>query len=156
MTMLDFAHADLEGYHPPGSGTGDPDTSLISVTAYEAITRGQPLYVSVATSNQAGIASCRPTAGPTYTRTQVVGFAETSVSAGQQVTVRTDGSITLSDWTAVAGATTLQPGLQYYLDPTIGMISTTGTTTTNDVLVVVGRAVTPTTLDIEIGERIII
>ncbi|MHA2402116.1 MAG: capsid cement protein, partial [Candidatus Kariarchaeaceae archaeon] len=125
------------------------------VTANENIVRGQPVYINNS-NNQAGPAKAAPDAGPSYLRTQVVGFAEDTVSAGQTVTVRTEGLLTLANWTSIAGTTNLTTGVSYFLSETSGNITTTPPTTNNSVLIVVGRAVTPNTIDIEVGERIIL
>ena len=126
MSITDFVHADLDGYYPPGTGNGDPDANVIDVTANENIARGQPVYVNVS-NNQAGPAKAAPDAGPSYLRTQVVGFSEDTVNASETVTIRKEVLLTLSDWTS-----------------------------NNSVLIVVGRAITPNTIDIEVGERIIL
>lgn len=155
MAITDFVHVDLDGYYPPGTGNGDPDANVIDVTANENITRGQPVYVNVS-NNQAGPAKAAPDAGPSYLRTQVVGFSEDTVNSGETVTIRTEGTLNLSDWTNIAGTTTLTTGVSYFLSETSGNISTTAPTTNNSVLIVVGRAVTPNIIDIEVGERIIL
>jgi hypothetical protein len=155
MAIGDFVHVDLDGYYPPGTGNGDPDANVLDVTANENIVRGQPVYINNS-NNQAGPAKAAPDAGPSYLRTQVVGFAEDTVSAGQTVTVRTEGLLTLANWTSIAGTTNLTTGVSYFLSETSGNITTTPPTTNNSVLIVVGRAVTPNTIDIEVGERIIL
>lgn len=67
----------------------------------------------------------------------------------------TDGELELSDWSQAAGVTTLTPGAVYYLDPSYdGRLTSTAPTADGVYVVKVGRALTTTMLDIELGEGV--
>jgi hypothetical protein len=114
-----------------------------SAEAGAIIKIGYPLYLSgglvyPAQSNAAGT-------------TQVVGVSINDVAAGISCSYITEGSITRSNWTDIAGTVGLSSGATYFLDPTTaGRITTTAPTTAGQYVVRIGRAVNATTLDVEI------
>lgn len=76
---------------------------------------------------------------------------------GTVATYVTDGFLTLADWTDVIGTTDLTPGMAYYLSATNEpQLSTTPATTIGHVVVLVGRALSTKTLDIEISEGVLL
>lgn len=79
---------------------------------------------------------------------EVAGFLSAAYAAGETASVVTEGDLSLADWTDVAGTATLTPGATYYLH-TGGEIRVTPPETGK--LVVVGRAMTTLSLDIEIN-----
>ena len=82
----------------------------------------------------------------------VIGLATADALATETATYTSDGQVTRSDWTAIAGTASLTPGVIYFLDPTTaGKITATAPTTIGDFVVRLGRALTTTTLDVEIG-----
>ena len=78
-----------------------------------------------------------------------------NIAAGSQVEVQTDGIFTISNWTAVLGSATLSPGTKYYLSSaTAGNITATAPSSSNHFIVPVGRAISTTSMYIEVGEPI--
>ena len=78
-----------------------------------------------------------------------------NIAAGSQVEVQTDGIFTISDWTAVLGSSTLSPGTKYYLSSaTAGNITATAPSSSNHFIVPIGRAISTTSMYIEVGEPI--
>jgi hypothetical protein len=153
VSLNQFAHASLDGYHPPGSGTGDPDLSKHTMTSAGAISKGMPVYVS--SNNVVDTANAVPSAGPVYTRTFPCGFANsTTTGNGQSIEVLTEGHIELTDWTAIAGSANLTVGSRYYLQESAGTIGTVAPTTDGSKVIWVGYALTTKKLDIEIGEGV--
>ena len=89
--------------------------------------------------------------------TRAVGLAFEAVVATNTGEYITEGQITRVDWTAVTGTSTLVPGAYYYLSPTTaGGLTTTAPTTSGQYVVVVGRALTTGTLDVEIAQPILL
>lgn len=80
--------------------------------------------------------------------------ADTAVGATQNV--MTDEVFTLADWSEVAGTVQLQGGKYYYLDTTSGHMALVSPQTTGQVSQIVGRAVSPLALAIEIEEAILL
>lgn len=149
LTFNDFAHASLEGYHPPGSG--EPDLSKHVMTASGNISVGQPVYVK--SSNTVETANANPGAPiPNYTVTQAFGLCSVAGTDGGDVTILTEGSITSANWTEVTGAANLVAGALYFLDTTAGKLTYTAPSTDNCVVTRIGRALTTHIMDIEIGE----
>jgi hypothetical protein len=136
---------DPQNYYQPE----EPDVPEEEVTYYtgeadEAILIGQPVYtkadghVALAQANASGVC-------------QVSGIARNSVGATYTCQYDSDTDISQDDWTDVAGTVSLTPGMTYYLDPdTAGHITVTPPFTAGQYVVRVGRAVSATTLDIEI------
>lgn len=86
----------------------------------------------------------------------VVGLASSDAAPGIGEYI-TEGQITRSNWSAVAGTATLSPGAYYYLSPSVaGQITSVAPTTPGQSVVVVGRALTQTTLDVEITPPILL
>jgi hypothetical protein len=139
MGLGDSVHISLDGYHAPPS---EYDT-----IADDTLVLGNAVFIS--SSNHVDLASCDPDGGDDA---EVVGLVKVGGSANDTVTILTDGSLELTDWTAIIGTTNLTAGSIYYLQETPGTIGTTATTTDGFVVTRVGRAITTTKLDIEIGE----
>ena len=55
---------------------------------------------------------------------KAIGFATEAKSAGVAVEYRSDGKLTLADWTAIIGTTELAPGVNYYLAEQAGASGT--------------------------------
>lgn len=81
-------------------------------------------------------------------KAEVIGLALTSAALDAYVTVLTDGVIEVADWTNAAGSATLTPGSSYYLSGTPGVLTATPPATGN--IVHIGRALTPTKLEISL------
>lgn len=148
-----YAHASLDGYHPPGSGSGDVDLSKHVMTANGAITVGQPVYVL--SSNVVTLAQATPD-GADYARCQVVALCQVAAADGNDVTVLTEGHVERNDWTIITGSALLTAGALYYLGETAGTLVEIPPSTDGAMVVRVGRALTTTKLDIEIGETAIL
>lgn len=135
----------ISGGRTGGGGSGDT-TSTFSVI-YDSggpdVDQGLWAYIDSGDS-EAKLALQNGTTD----QAEVAGMITNSPTAGAIATVATEGIITLSDWTLIAGTTLLTPGATYYLT-TAGMMSVTPPATDN--LVVLGRAVTTTSFDIEIN-----
>lgn len=65
------------------------------------------------------------------------------------VTVQTGGPYELDDWTAITGAATLAAKAVYFLGTTAGTLTTTSPTANPAISQRVGKAVSPTILDID-------
>lgn len=89
-----------------------------------------------------------------------VGVASIDVAATGTGYYLTEGRVTKGDWTAVAGTATLTPGAMYYLSKdTPGMITVTPPSASaglGEHSVRIGRAITSSTLDIEIAQEVIL
>lgn len=153
LNLTHFAHAALDGYHPSGNGTGDPDLSKHVMTANGAITVGQPVYVL--SSNTVKLAEATPDSG-NYARCQVVGLCQVAGVDGNDVTILTEGHIERNDWTIIVGTASLTAGAIYFLGETAGTLVEIPPSTDGALVVRVGRALTTTKLDIEIGESAIL
>ena len=112
-------------------------TEAYTAEADESVLAGQPLYVK--STSHVALADAIVNFG-------VVGFATTV--AGSSVTYATEGKLTLTDWSAVAGDTALEPGDNYYLSTTTGQITNVAPVIGH--VVRIGRATSTVTLDIEI------
>lgn len=76
------------------------------------------------------------------------GVVEVGAAAGFPATIRTHGTVTLADWTAITGSATLTPNASYYLSTsTAGNMTTTAPTTTGWVTRV-GTAISANDLDV--------
>lgn len=86
-----------------------------------------------------------------------VGLALSAVTATQVGEYKPEGQITLSDWTAVTGTTTLSAGAIYFLsETTAGQMTTTPPTLSGETILRVGRALTDTQFDIEIAQPVLL
>lgn len=81
----------------------------------------------------------------------VSGLAITNATAGQTVVYARRGRLTLSDWTAIIGASSLMPGRDYFLASN-GSLSLTGPAT--GYVIKMGQAQTDATFDIHIQSTI--
>lgn len=85
------------------------------------------------------------------TTTYVTGLATANTLTTFTGTYTSDGQVTRSDWTSIAGTALLTPGATYFLSAaTAGMITATAPSTETEFVVRVGRAINITTLDVEI------
>ena len=118
-----------------------------SAESDDAVLVGQPLYIKA--SGHTGLACASGVAS------SAVGFAIADTQPTFSAEYVTEGKLTLTDWTAVAGTVALIPGAAYYLDGTVpGMITTIAPAI--GYVVRVGRATSPLTLDIEIEPSVLL
>ena len=110
---------------------------------------GQPVYVTSAGSTALAKADQSSTSG-------VVGFTVTSALSGSTSNYVTGGKLILLDWSSVAGSVSLVPGSVYYLDANVAGHITNILPGNGNYLVRVGRAVSTTTLDIEIEPSVLL
>lgn len=82
-----------------------------------------------------------------------IGICTIAAAAGETATVVTENAVTLQDWTAVMGSTTLTEGTDYWLDSTAGkMTSTVNTTGYGQQFI--GTALNTHTLDLRIAQMV--
>ncbi len=87
--------------------------------------------------------------------TLTVGLAAESTASAVSGDVQTSGPFTLANWTAITGTTELVARGRYYLSATTaGTLTTTAPST--GIVQFVGVAISPTTLDIDPGEGILL
>jgi hypothetical protein len=114
-------------------------------------TDGQPVYISGSGSVDLADASALSTAG-------VVGLVTNGGAAATNsgdVDVDPD-VVELTDWSSVTGSSTLTPGALYYLSTTAGELTETPPSGDGEVIVPVGRAISTTELEVEIGQSILL
>lgn len=127
------------------SGSTD---NVYSAESDATVALGAPLYLTGAGHVDLAQANASGT-------TQVVGLANEAGTPTVSVDYITEGKITKSDWSGVAGTATLTVGAIYYLSATTaGRITTTAPTTGGQYVVKVGRATSATVLDVEIESPI--
>ena len=131
-----------------GSG-GRPEFYEPANTSGVALSAGQPIARDGAGS---GVVRAQGTA----IALACVGFPEAAIGIGGSGIVRTDGDLTLADWTAATGAAALTPGAIYYLSATVAQITTVPLSTPGQVHQEVGRAATTTKLTIELSEPVLL
>ncbi len=86
-----------------------------------------------------------------------IGLALTDVLATEIGQYKPEGQVSLSDWTAIIGSTFLTAGAIYFLsETTAGGMSTTPPNTGGETIVRIGRAITTTTIDIEIAQPVLL
>lgn len=113
-----------------------------------AISAGQIVYIKG--TSHVGLASC----AVTVAEASAVGIALASVGIGDAATIRSEGKVTMPDWSAVAGSANLSVGSVYFLSPTAGMITTAAPTSVGQFVMCIGRAVSTSTLDLQISQII--
>ncbi len=117
---------------------GDPGVSdyVGTFVAGQDIVAGQPVYIS----RQNRLLMVADSS--TYLSAFVIGFAVEDIKAGFAGDVK-KGDFTLSDWTELAGAASLQPGYPYFLNGR-GMLSYVPPTVGG--FIAIGEALTAQTL----------
>ena len=115
-----------------------------------AIVIGTPTYISAANTVKKAQANASGT-------TDVLGLVrDTSVAAAAQASIQTDGQLTATttQWDAVTGGTGgLTAGAVYYLSATTaGQLTTTAPTTAGQFVIRIGKAISTTIMDIQIGQ----
>lgn len=117
--------------------------------AAEAVAAGFPVY---GLSNQTSVGVAR---ADTPAKGRVLGLAIHAAAAGFAVTYTGGGRISMTDWTAVAGAAALTPSATYYLAPG-GGITTIAPTAGGLVLVEIGQAIDSLVLNLNIKRPILL
>ena len=132
------------------SGGRQAQSSILDTTIDGAVLAGQALYIKA--TGDAALAD----SNVTIIEAGVAGLAIMSGGGSPSGTVyyRTDGHLSLDDWTSATGSSDLVPGANYYLSSTAGVMTTTAPIAGGEFVVKVGRAVTVRILAIELGEEI--
>lgn len=113
-----------------------------------AISQGQVVFVS--SSGKVNLANNAAEA-----TAKAIGVVEDAfIASTASGSVLTDGTITVADWTAIAGAPTLTAGSVYFLDGVDGNITTTPPTLAGSYVVRIGTAISTTTLEVSISRPI--
>jgi hypothetical protein len=116
-----------------------------------AITAGMAVYLFSADSVK------RAEANAAGTARAIALCKDASIAAGSSGEFYVWGELSLTDWTAVVGATTLTAGSVYYLDPaTPGKLTATAPSTVGQLVVEVGLAVDTATLLIDIKSPVLL
>jgi len=85
-----------------------------------------------------------------------IGLLQTDTASLSSGPVQVDGPFTLSDWTAVTGSATLAALGVYFLDTVAGKLTATPPSSGGNVVQKIGRAISPTTLEIEVEVAILL
>ena len=135
---------------------GPPGIDGIGTASFSAVNKQGstlPAGTPVAThSSGVGFVS----ANATDDTKPAVGLLTTSVNSLAAGSVQTSGPITLSDWTAITGSTTLVAKGRYYLSTSGGLLTTSPPVTTLNIVQLIGVAVSDDTLDIQIWDHVIL
>lgn len=136
------------------AGTGGIVGQTGGAAMFQAVNRsgsvfavGQPVAV---------VATGVTDASATGNTTPCAGLATTGAAALGTETVVTEGLYTLADWTAVTGSAALTPGAVYFLSATTAKLTATKPTGAGNVVQAVGRAVSATTLAIDLEDPILL
>jgi len=159
-----FAQSATEGQDMPRAAS---DTLTLTHQAH--VTGGIPLYTPVHEIIADGVVQAGQVIyikGTGHAATAQADAAATAFAVGVAVAAgggistgtlyyRTQGFLTLTDWTNAAGAADLTPGSIYYVSAaTDGLITATPPTGDGEFVVKVGTALNARTLNIEIGEGV--
>lgn len=113
-----------------------------NLEAEGTVAAGQPVYITAGGL----LALAQADAAPRF---NVIGLCAIGAAAGFAAAYSTDGSVSLSDWTAITGTAQLTAGQEYYLSADApGMLSSSPPPTGH--VVSVGTAISSSELDIEI------
>jgi hypothetical protein len=85
-----------------------------------------------------------------------VGFMSQDTAVGATQNVATDEVFSMPDWSNVTGTTELQGGQIYFLGTVPGRMSTVPPSTNGQVVQQIGRATSPTAIEIECKEAILL
>jgi len=85
-----------------------------------------------------------------------VGLATVGASPGGTEVAQLDGPVSLSDWSAVTGTTTLAPRGIYYLAATPGLLTTTPPFSPGEVVQLVGESVSDQALELRLSVSILL
>lgn len=139
---VELVTAAIQG--PPGSST--ESVSTFSTTNKDASTI--PAGGACAThSSGVGVVKANAVNGSK----QCVGLMVEVAPSLSACVVQTSGPFELQDWTAITGTQLLSASAIYYLDVVAGMLTTTSPSAGPAVSQKVGKAVSPTILNIERG-----
>lgn len=134
---------------PPGSGTapnftGENKSGATLAAGQVVAIHASGVGVDLASQTAAGYPA--------------VGLAAAAVTAAVSGSYQTDGPLALADWSGSldTAAATLTPKSLYFVSATSGKLTATPPTATGRYSQAVGYAVTATTLEIEIGQPLLL
>lgn len=126
-----------------GDGTGGTFTTYSAETDDNTII-GSPVYFKV--TQHVGLAVAN-----NNLKSQIAGLCTSAKNSGFAAEWIAEGTITMSDWTAITGTSVLTPGALYFLDPsTPGALTKIAPTAPGQFVVKVGRAESTIDFDVEI------
>jgi hypothetical protein len=129
---------------PPTGGA----EAWIEAPAGVAVEIGQPVYID-------GNGLIAHAAADGWPQADCAGLALTRGGSGEPVRYASDGSVGRADWRPITGTVELTVGARYFLGPDPGTLTTNIPTGASSAYALpVGRAVSATTLDIEMGQII--
>ena len=131
------------------SGGGGGGGTTATAQADENALAGQVVYVKGTSNVGLAQANTRPD-------TEAAGLVLADALSGFTASYVTQGTITLSDWTNVIGVAALTAGVRYFLSATTPGRLVTAQVGGGNFHVFVGRALSPTTLDVDIDPPILI
>jgi len=126
----------LEAALSGGGGGGDAVVS-ISMTAGEALTAGDAVYINTTDSK-----IYKAENDDTREKATVMGFVNADAALDAEIPVVVRGKVTTA-------STSLTVGFEYFLDATPGAIVATSPSTSGDFSAAVGQAVSTTDIDVQ-------
>jgi hypothetical protein len=136
---------------PPGSGGGGGTADTFGGNNQEAV--GLPAGTPVCV-HPTGSGFLRASAADNLRN--AVGLLASDAAAGAATEATLGGVVTLDDWTAVAGTTTLAPRAVYFVGVTPGTLTNTPPSAAGNVVQAAGVAVGPYSLDLTIAPPILL
>lgn len=119
-----------------------PETSdYLTAETDSNVAIGQPVYIKSTGHLDLASASVAP---------QVAGVAISDTAATIAAHYITEGKVIRTDWTPIVGTVSLLAGVTYFLDTAAGRLTAAAPAAAGQYVVRVGRAVSTTTLDVEI------
>jgi hypothetical protein len=109
-----------------------------SAEASEPIAKGQPVTIN-------GLGQAQKSVNTGQSLATVMGLAGDSAAPGFALTI-SRAAVTMTDWSAVVGATNLNPGARYFLDSTPGTLTRTPPIGAGQFVTEVGHALSATSL----------
>lgn len=135
----------------PQGAQGAPGVSIgMSLVFDESAFRGDLIYIDPVTRR------AKRASNLFLASSMVVGILSVAVIVGYAADVATIGLFSKDSWIYSTGSLFLVVGADYYLDNSNGMMTTNATTILGTSVVYVGKAVSPTTINIQIGSPILL
>lgn len=122
-------------------------TSIYEAEANEDLEQGTPVYLKLN-------GHCAKASASTSALSQVIGCAIAPVEAGFICSYAMGGTVNRDDWSAIALHSLLKVGQIYYLDVNLGRM--TNIPPESGYLVVIGRAINPNAIALNINQSILL
>lgn len=139
---------DRGGFQPEGGATAVTGAALTTFNATNVEGSATIFLGALVHRTTTGVLLARND----VTGKSAIGMCILAAASGSTATIATEGAVTLNDWTAIMGATVLTLDALYFLDATVGKMTTTPPTTGWSQPI--GKATSTTTLDLEIVEAL--